>query len=208
MGAELAGAEVAVIDELDKVHPVTGAMVPEQPADYLAANHLWSAAAKEVELYAARHEFVAFQVLVRGTVDGLRPELTFAGPAQDVQAAFGRYVHVSVEGGPLPDPIMPLDGGFTVPDPAQRIAGQTSGSLHAELYVPHDTPAGWLRAGEALERLWLMVTRAGYAASLLTQIVEVAPARSTLAHELRLDWAPVVLLRIGRAPVSPTSTPR
>jgi hypothetical protein len=151
---KLAGAEVAVVDELDKVHPVSGAMIPEQPAEYLAANHLWSAAAKEVELYAARNEFVAFQVLVRGTVDGLRPELTFAGPAQDVQAAFGRYVHVSVQGGPLPDPVVPLDGGFTVPDPPQRIAGQTSGSLHAELYVPHDAPAGaregtlMLRAGE------------------------------------------------------------
>src|SRR5262249_9122239 len=37
----LGGAEVAVVDELDKVHPVDGTMIPAQPDGYLAANHLW-----------------------------------------------------------------------------------------------------------------------------------------------------------------------
>ena len=40
---KLGDAEVAVIDELDKVQPVTGEMIPKQPDGYLAANHLWSA---------------------------------------------------------------------------------------------------------------------------------------------------------------------
>ena len=35
--------EVAVIDELDKVHPVTGELIPAQPDGYLHANHLWNA---------------------------------------------------------------------------------------------------------------------------------------------------------------------
>ncbi len=39
----LGGAEVAILDELDKVHPVTGEMIPKQADGYLAANHLWSA---------------------------------------------------------------------------------------------------------------------------------------------------------------------
>src|SRR5262249_38602421 len=74
----LGQAEVAVLDELDKVHPVTGEMIPKQAEGYLAANHLWSARGKEVHIQAARNEHVAFQVLLRGTVKGVRPELTFA----------------------------------------------------------------------------------------------------------------------------------
>ena len=57
--------EVAVIDELDKVHPVTGELIPAEPEGYLAANHLWDAAGRRITLQAARNEFVAFQVLLR-----------------------------------------------------------------------------------------------------------------------------------------------
>ena len=31
-----------MIDALDKVQPVTGQMIPAQPPDYLAANHLFA----------------------------------------------------------------------------------------------------------------------------------------------------------------------
>jgi len=34
-----------------------------------------------------------------------------------------------------------------------------------------DSAEAWLRAGEALERLWLVATRSGYVASLLTQVL-------------------------------------
>jgi hypothetical protein len=134
-------AEVAILDELDKVRPVSGALIREHPADYLAANHLWSSGRREVELYAARNEFVGFQVLLRGRVAGLRPALAFAG-VPGVQAAFGRYALVAGPKGPLPDPVVPLTGPFAVPTPEDRVAGQTSGSLHTEVYVPHDAPAG------------------------------------------------------------------
>src|SRR5262249_1580382 len=62
-----------------------------------------------------------------------------------------------------------------------------------------DLPADWLRAGEALERVLLEVTRRGFAASPLTQITEVPSARAQLRSELRLPGYPHVLLRIGRA---------
>jgi hypothetical protein len=158
---KLGGADVAVLDELDKVRPVTDTLVPEQPADYLGANHLWSSADRAVRLYAARNEHIGFQVYFRGRVAGVRPELTFADlPA--VQAAFGRYALVGGPKGPLPDPVVPLTGTFAVPAPEDRVAGQKSGSLHAELYVPHDAPAGdhrgtlTLRSGD--ETLSLAVT--------------------------------------------------
>src|SRR5262249_45155333 len=72
-----AGAEVAVLDELDKVQPLTGELIPAQPDGYLAANHLWSARDRLVRLHAARNEFVAFQVVLRGPVRDVQPRLVF-----------------------------------------------------------------------------------------------------------------------------------
>jgi hypothetical protein len=66
----------------------------------------------------------------------------------------------------------------------------------------------WLRAGEALERVLLEVTRHGFAASPLTQITEVPSTRSSLRRELGLGTYPHVLLRIGRAPITPASRRR
>ena len=81
----LGAGEVAVIDELDKVHPQSGEFIPPQPAGYLHANHLWNAAERRITLHAARNEFVAFQVLIQGQQLGrdvdLRPELVFSGQA-------------------------------------------------------------------------------------------------------------------------------
>jgi hypothetical protein len=139
---KLGGAEVAILDELDKAHPVSGKLIPGQPEGYFSANHLWNADTKEIRLHAARNEFVAFQVLLRGSVEEVHPELTFADGPRGVQTSFGRYVHVRGAGGPLPDPIVPLRGPLAVPTPEDDIAGQKSGSLHAEVYVGHDTPAG------------------------------------------------------------------
>lgn len=140
---KLQGAEIAVLDELDKVQPVRGTLIPPQPEGYLAANHLWDAASKRVRLHAARNEFTGFQVLLRGTVKGMRPSLKFTGEgASRIQAEFGRYHHVASRKGPLPDPIVPLDGPLDVPSADEAIPGQKSGSLYCELYVPHNAAAG------------------------------------------------------------------
>lgn len=140
---KLGGAEVAVVDELDKVQPVTGATIPPQPDGYLEANHLWEAPSRRVRLHAARNEFVGFQVLVRGGVQGVRPTLTFerAG-ASGIKAEFGRYRHVATREGPLPDPIVPMDGPLDVPSADEAIAGQRIASLYCELYVPHEAESG------------------------------------------------------------------
>lgn len=58
----------------------------------------------------------------------------------------------------------------------------------------------WLCAGEALERVWLEVTRAGFVASLFTQVIEVPGLRAQLREELRLGIQPHVVIRVGRAP--------
>lgn len=70
-----------------------------------------------------------------------------------------------------------------------------------------DAPESWLRTGEALERVWLELTRRGYAASPLTEIVEVAQTHERLRAALQTDLHPQLLLRVGRAP-NTVQTPR
>ena len=142
----MGSVEVAVIDELDKVHPDTGALIPEEPPGYLAANHLWDAATRQITLQAARNEFVAFQVLLRASeraspVDAsVMRDLVFEGPAgKTIQVEVGRYQLVPSKLGPLPDPIVPLT------DPGIAASGPKNQSLHVELYVPHSLAAGEYR---------------------------------------------------------------
>jgi hypothetical protein len=63
-----------------------------------------------------------------------------------------------------------------------------------------DEPRSWLRAGEALEHVWLKVTDRGFWASPLTQMVEVPETRERLRAELALAAEPQLLLRVGQAP--------
>jgi Domain of unknown function (DUF4091) len=162
----LGAAEVAVIDELDKVHPQSGEFIPPQPRDYLRVNHLWNAAERLISLHAARNEFVAFQVLIQGRRLGrdvdLRPELVFNGQAGGaIQVNSGRYHPVPTPAGLFPDPIVPLGatasqlpgdavGRSRELNPADSTAGALSQSLHVELYVPHDIPAGTHRGALTL----------------------------------------------------------
>jgi nitroreductase len=76
------------------------------------------------------------------------------------------------------------------------------------LGVREDSPRGWLRAGEALERIWLEATRFDHVASMLTQVVEVAETRDQLRDRLGLQMYPMVLLRVGRAPMTPATRRR
>jgi nitroreductase len=67
--------------------------------------------------------------------------------------------------------------------------------------------ASWLRAGEGLERVLLAATRAAYAVSPFSQIVEVAQTNRRLCQDLELDVYPQLLLRLGRAPAA-SAVPR
>lgn len=75
------------------------------------------------------------------------------------------------------------------------------------LCTDDDRPASWVRAGQALERVWLETARHAYAMSLFTQPIEVPWIREALARELDLAGLPHLLIRIGRAPRTPR-TPR
>jgi nitroreductase len=109
----------------------------------------------------------------------------------------------------LPPDVIPLRN-FGDPGPA-GLAGSTRSSRSQTLLLlgtDSDDPLSWLQAGEALERVWLEVTRAGYAMSLFTQLIEVPATRHQLRTELGLTMRPHVLLRVGRAPATPASRRR
>jgi len=127
----LGGAEVAVIDPLDKMNPASGETIPPHDAAYLAANHLWSAKNKLVRLYAAKNEFVAFQVALKGAAEGVTPALKLHEP---LRAELLEFHNVKSKSGLLPDPLVPVKGSVT--------SQQTCAALFADLYVPHETPAG------------------------------------------------------------------
>jgi nitroreductase family protein len=71
-----------------------------------------------------------------------------------------------------------------------------------------DDPVSWVRAGEALERMLLELTRLGYVASPMTSVIEVEATNEQLRRELRLPMHPRMLLRVGRAPATPPTRRR
>ena len=76
------------------------------------------------------------------------------------------------------------------------------------LWTAGDDPFDWLHAGEALQRALLELTRWGYAAGLMSQVAELPAVRVALRRELDLTGAPHLLLRVGRAPMTPATRRR
>lgn len=75
------------------------------------------------------------------------------------------------------------------------------------LVTTSDEPLAWLRAGETVERLLLELTRQGWAASPVTQAIEVPTTRARLRSALTGGAHPQMLLRTGHAAAT-TATPR
>jgi hypothetical protein len=109
-----------------------------------------------------------------------------------------------------------VDGGARDEIPIRDFDSAGLGGLPVETRSSHrqcllllgtlaDTPAAWLRAGEALERILLEITRQGFTASPLTQVIEVTATRVQLRQELGLIMHPHILLRVGRAPSTPAT---
>jgi hypothetical protein len=120
----------------------------------------------------------------------------------------------------IPTRVVPhVDGRSTDEIPIRDFDSRGDGWLPAQTHSSRsqcllllgtygDDSESWLRAGEALERVLLEVTRHGFAASPLTQVVEVVSTRESLRRELNLTMHPHVLLRVGRAPLTPSSPRR
>ncbi len=139
---------------------------------------------------AYRHELRTWTNRSAGAGDGVPPE---AVPRVDGSAR---------DDVPLRDFDTRGAGGLppaTEPEPVQTLVVLASRT---------DDDQAWERTGEALERVLLELTAAGWAASPLTQAVEVPQARRQLRHGLTWDTHPQVLLRVGRAMAAQASPRR
>jgi hypothetical protein len=112
-----------------------------------------------------------------------------------------------------------VDGRTQDEIPIRDFDTRGSGSLPRDTHSSHrqclvllgtaaDRPIDWLRCGEALERILLEMTKYGFVAEPMTQAIDVPYTRSLLRSELGLLSHPQVLLRIGRAPMTPASRRR
>jgi hypothetical protein len=77
----------------------------------------------------------------------------------------------------------------------------------ALLLTRGDAPAQWLRAGSALQRVWLTATVRGLAATPLSQLTEVPALRSLLTQSAS-DEVVQTVLRLGYPARPATATPR
>jgi hypothetical protein len=79
----------------------------------------------------------------------------------------------------------------------------------AVLHTRTDQRSDWLRAGQAMHRLLLAASAAGFQASYLNQPLEVPRMRDQLRRDLGLPGHPQVVLRLGRPRgLVPPPTPR
>ncbi|MGH7145878.1 MAG: hypothetical protein ACREJ2_17345 [Planctomycetota bacterium] len=148
--------QVAVIDALDKIDPVSGRMIPAEPKGYLGGNHLYSGADKRIRLQAGRNEIVDFQVVLHGTADNVKVQFAFANPEAkadgadkpnpqaDLVTSLHEFTYVKAGKEFLPDPLVPCDGTVAIPSKAGpvRVPGQQWHALIAEVYVPHQADPG------------------------------------------------------------------
>ena len=75
------------------------------------------------------------------------------------------------------------------------------------LGTPDDTPAQWLRAGQALQRVLLLACGSGVSASFMNQPIEVESLRSRVLSLVNRTGHPQVVFRMGFGP-EPRLMPR
>ncbi|MFI7545833.1 Acg family FMN-binding oxidoreductase [Actinoplanes sp. NPDC049599] len=90
-------------------------------------------------------------------------------------------------------------------------AGHDAAATYGVLYGPGDEPADWLRAGEALDALWLKATEHGVSLLPLSSPVEVPFTRFELRRMLGDIGYPYLVVRLGSLDpdhAGPAHTPR
>ena len=127
----------------------------------------------------------------------------------ELRAWTGHGVHVSPGYGVPADKLAPKpkdrryppvrDLGFTWDGPGEAQAYEKHRQL-IKLTAKSDTPADWMRMGQALQRLLLTATRYGVQASLLTQQFEVYDREKAYkrADPLWPSSRPMMVIRLGK----------
>jgi len=141
---KLGDASIAILDELDKVTE-NGDLIPKQPKSYFAANHLWDASQNKIHLYAARNEWIGFQIYFNGDVKNVKPIFLWDKSAANAANAydyylpsvtFSRFGYIDSKIGKIADPVILLK-------PEENINITKQNSLLCEIYVPKTAKQGY-----------------------------------------------------------------
>ena len=100
------------------------------------------------------------------------------------------------------------DFSLTHPDGVDGSTPVAERPLLLVLGVGQDDPDGWLRAGQALAAVLLTAAASGVQAQPLGQVTDSPVYRRRLQAALSMVTVPQLVLRMGRAPRSPATTPR
>jgi hypothetical protein len=94
--------------------------------------------------------------------------------------------------------------------PAMEPGSETDrGALYAVVFTDGDTPADWLRCGEALSAALLTATAEGLGTAPMSDVTELAVTREQLRQLLSGVGVPQLAVRVGHAPPGePARTPR
>jgi len=135
---------IFIIDPLDKVDPINGTILPVHDENYRLANHLWSAANRQIQLFTAQNETVAFQVVIHGKTEGLRASVSFAGKnISTPQPEILSFHYVTGKNGRLlPDPLVPFDKPLKIPFADERLTNQTHAAFIVDIHIPKTAHPG------------------------------------------------------------------
>jgi nitroreductase len=89
-----------------------------------------------------------------------------------------------------------------------RLPSDVGSTRHQTMLVlgtEGDARLDWVRAGEALEHVFLEIARFGYATSPLMQALEIPATRAELRRSLGMTYYPQFLFRVGKAAPTPPS---
>jgi len=131
-------------------------------------------------------------------------------------ALWMRYDHDAQDGipararGSAPYPVdgLPQAGLATAGYLTKALADELACGSFLVLGTGGDTPADWVRAGMALERLLLEATTLGMVVSFANQVLELPDLRDALADTIGAEGYAQLLFRVGHPLAGVPATPR
>jgi hypothetical protein len=141
----VSGAALDMLPEYLRPDPYGGLVAADRQADR-----------RDVVLRGARGGWVSFQLVVKPSPGGpYRLEVKLAAPAGHVQAElFREWFHRAArDGSYYPDALIPVAAPVEarLPDPDNRIEGQTAQAYWVDLWIAKDAPPGRVSGEAALE---------------------------------------------------------
>jgi hypothetical protein len=119
-------------------------MIPSHDENYYSANHLWSAAQKQIQLFSARNETVSFQLVLQGQTKGVSAAVTFDDTDNmEPEIEIFSIGYVKDKSGKLrPDPLLPVDSPVKIPSSAGPLSAQNYAALIVDIHIPKNTTPG------------------------------------------------------------------